>query len=330
MIKKVLAAGAIVLLFFLGYYFGFSGDEDAEVIKRTKIILGTTVEIIFKDSERDSCDKYFNAAFKEFQRIDDLFSSYKTGNPIYEINYSEGDTVTTEEEILELLKVCGEMNTLTEGAFDVSLGRLTNVWKFDTQKPEVPQEDSLKNAINNSGWKNIEFAGGNKIYKKRKVLLNLGAIAKGYAVDKVFDLLREKGAKNFLINAGGEIKAYGDEWKIGIQDPRDPNRLLHNLSLNKDFGVATSGDYENYFEANGKRYHHILDPLTGYPATDCRSVTVIARKVATADALATGIFVMGKEKGLKLAESLLDIECLIIDSSGNEFMSNGFEKYLRR
>jgi FAD:protein FMN transferase len=328
--KKVLAAGGIVVLFFLGYYFGFSGSEDAEVIKRTKIILGTTVEIIFKDSERDSCDKYFNAAFKEFQRIDDLFSSYKTGNPIYEINYSDGDTIEPEREIVDLLKVCDEMNTLTEGAFDVTLGALTNAWKFNTQSPEIPPKDSLEKALSISGWKNLEFAGENRICKKRKVLLNLGAIAKGYAVDKVFELLREKGAKNFLINAGGEIRASGDDWNIGIQDPRNPSSLLYSLILNEEFGVATSGDYENFFEVNGRRFHHILDPLTGFPATGCRSVTIIARKVTTADALATGIFVMGKEKGLKLAESLLDVECLIIDSSGNEFMSNGFEKYLRR
>ena len=330
MTKKVLAAGGIVILFFIGYYFGFSGSKDAEVIKRTKIILGTTVEVIFKDSERDNSNKYFNEAFEEFQRIDDLFSAYNRENPIYKINYSEGDTIEPDGEILDLLRVCSEMTILTEGAFDVSLGALTNVWKFNTQSPKIPAKDSLEKALSISGWRNLEFAGGNQIYKKRKVLLNLGAIAKGYAVDKVFELLREKGAKNFLINAGGEIKASGDDWNIGIQDPRSTGSLLCSLKLDKEFGVATSGDYENYFEVNGKRFHHILDPLTGYPATGCWSVTIIARKVATADALATGIFVMGKEKGLKLAESLLDVECLIIDSYGNEFMSNGFEKYLRR
>lgn len=326
--KKILAVSGIIVLFVAGYYLGFKKAVNGD-IKRTKIMLGTSVEIIFKKSEESNSGKYFEAAFGEFRRIDELFSAYMKDNPIDRFNNSKGDTVIIEHEIYDLLRHCNEINTLTEGGFDVTIGNVTEAWKFNTQTPEVPKESILKEAMENSGWGNIELVEKNGVIKRKMIKLNFGAIAKGYAVDRAFEIIKSLGAKNFLINAGGEIRSDGGEWEIGIQDPRNQNRLLYELIPTKEFRIATSGDYENFFESAGVRYHHILNPKTGYPATGCRSVTVIAGSVEMADALATGIFIMGWEKGLKLVKTLLNVECLIIDNKGEEHMSQGFKKYIR-
>lgn len=167
------------------------------------------------------------------------------------------------------------------------------------------------------------------LLQKNGVEINFGAVAKGYAVDRAFEILKSKGIDNFLINAGGEIRQNGNDWIVGIQHPRDELRFIERLQL-KDKAVATSGDYENYFITEGVRYHHIISPFDGKPASGCQSVTVIADDCTTADALATGIFVMGVEAGLALAENRNNIEVLVIDFNGNKHLSKDFNKYILR
>ena len=166
-----------------------------------------------------------------------------------------------------------------------------------------------------------------RLIKQKKVGLNFGAIAKGYAVDRAIDVLKTLGIKEALVNAGGEISVIGNDWIVGIQHPREINSIIKKIKLD-GFTVATSGDYEQYFEVDGNRYHHILDPKTGYPSKGLQSVTIINKSNAIADALATAVFVMGKENGIKLIESLDDTEAMIIDDEGKIFYSSGFEKFL--
>lgn len=331
--KRIFAVLFIVLLFVAGYYFGRSGDSKNDVIKRTRIILGTTVEVLIRNIPDDKSGNIFESAFREFSRTDSVFSTYIPGNPIHKFNNSKNDTVVLGEEITNLLKLSGEMNTVCRGGFDITLGRLNDLWGFSGQNPSVPSEDTLEKVLSLTGWKYIQILNNSTVLKLNDVHLNLNAIAKGYAVDRACKILKDLGVEEFLINAGGEIRASGKDWNIGIQDPDNRNLIIASLKPSEnsnEISVATSGDYENYFIKDSIRYHHIFDPLTGYPARKCRSVTIIAKDVTTADALATGIFAAGPEQGLEITESLEGVECYIIEKSGKIFMSSGFGKYLRK
>jgi thiamine biosynthesis lipoprotein len=164
-----------------------------------------------------------------------------------------------------------------------------------------------------------------KVYLKKKgMAIDLGGIAKGYAVDRAFDVLRSLGYKNLIVNAGGDLRAAGfknnQPWSIGIQNPREPQKILTRISIS-DMAVATSGDYEKFFVYQGKRYHHIFNPRDGFPAEDCQSVTIVTKDCMTADALATAVFVLGPEKGYALCRKLDGVGCLIVDKDGKMIIS---------
>ncbi len=329
----IIVAGILILLFAAGYYYGSRESNKNFVTKRTQIILGTTVEILIRGEKEEKSNPLFETGFAEFRRIDSLFSTYIEGNPIHRFNNSESDTIILNKEIVQLLKKSDEINRICKGGFDVTLGRLSDLWGFSSQNPSKPADDKIIETLKESGWKNIKILNDSTVVRNNKVYLNLSAIAKGYAVDRAFEQMKKAGGKDFLVNAGGEIRADGTEWKIGIQNPDNDNDILMNLKPldgMTEICVATSGDYENFFMDGGIRYHHILNPDTGYPSQECRSVTIIARDVTTADALATGIFVEGGEEGIKIIEQLENTECYIISKDGKIFESSGFKNYVRQ
>ncbi len=289
--------------------------------------MGTLVEIQVKGMNETEADKIITKAFDEIKRIDDLFSSHSDVGTITKINNSNETLFAPHPEIFEVMLYCDSLNKISNGAFDVSLGTLIDEWKFGSSDPVLPSEKNILIAKSLSGWKNIRFNSNASFTKANGVQLNFGAVAKGYAVDKAIELLKRNGINTALVNAGGEIRELGRDWVVGIQHPRSSTNLLGTLKLN-GMAVATSGDYEQYFEKDGKRYHHILDPKTGYPSDKCRSVTVIAQTDMEADALATAVFVLGKDEGMKLIETLENTEVMIVDSLGKIFYSTGFEKYL--
>jgi len=159
----------------------------------------------------------------------------------------------------------------------------------------------------------------------------LGGIAKGYAVDQAFELLKNLGYDNMIVNAGGDLRVgglkFGQLWSIGIQDPRNPERVMAKLSLAKG-AIATSGDYEKYFIHQGKRYHHILNPKNGLPAEECQSVTILSKDGMTSDALSTAVFVLGPEKGYSLCQKVRGVECLIVDKDGKITLSSGLKEQI--
>ena len=327
--KNVILYGVLVIvLFLIGFFIARnSSDEEVKTIKRTKILLGTVAEIQVREADEQKAEDAITKAFAEVKRIDDLFTTYNEASPVWKINNSADTTINIESEIYNLIVLCDSVTKLSNGSFDVSLDNLTKVWGFYTDDPQLPAKAKIDSALLLCGWSKIELIGDNKIIKKDKVGLNFGAIAKGYAVDKAIDVLKKLGINEALVNAGGEISVIGTDWVVGIQHPREINSIIKKIELD-GFTVATSGDYEQYFELDGKRYHHILDPRTGYPSTGLRSVTIINKENTIADALATAIFVMGKENGMKLIESLDDTEAMIIDSEGKIFYSLGFEMFL--
>lgn len=317
----------VIVLFLIGFFIARNSVDEIKTIKRTQIMMGTVVEIQVRDTDEQNADNAITKAFKEVKRIDDLFTTYNQDSPVWKLNKSTDSVITVNKEIYGLIILCDSVTKISNGCFDVSLDKLANVWGFSTDNPRLPENLEIDSALLLSGWNKIKLVGDNKIFKLKNVGFNFGAIAKGYAVDRAIDVLRNNGLKDALVNAGGEISVIGNDWIVGIQHPREINSVIKKLKL-KENTVATSGDYEQYFEVDGKRYHHILDPKTGYPSTGLQSVTIINKSNAYADALATAVFVMGKENGMKLIERLENTEAMLVDSNGNIFYSSGFKKFL--
>ena len=320
-------AVGLIVLFLIGFYIARNTGDELITVKRTQILLGTVVDIQVRDADEQAAEEAINSAFAEVKRIDNLFSTYSKESPVWKLNHSADSLIIADEEIYKLLVLCDSITKLSDGGFDVSLDNLIMAWGFYTNNPRMPSALAVDSALMNSGWEKVSLLGNNRIIRSHNAGLNFGAIAKGYAVDKAIDVLKNSGIKSALINAGGEIKSLGTNWAIGIQHPRKIKEIIKRINLNA-ISVATSGDYENYFEKDGVRYHHILDPKTGYPSKGLQSVTIIHEENAFADGIATAVFVMGKTKGLELIESLNDTEAMIIDNEEKIFYSSGFEKFL--
>lgn len=316
-----------IVLFLIGFFIARNSSDEIKTIKRTQILLGTVVEIQVRDADDKKAEDAISKAFAEMKRIEDLFTTFDNKSPVSRINNSADTIINVESEIYNLIVLCDSITKLSNGCFDVSLNNIIRIWGFDSDNRQIPEASVIDSALKLSGWKDVKLFGENKIFKQRKVELNFGAIAKGYAVDKAINILRKSGIKQALVNAGGEVSVIGNNWIVGIQHPDEINSIIKRIKLN-GYTVATSGDYEQYFEVDGVRYHHILDPETGYPSRGLQSVTIINKSNAFADALATAVFVMGEEKGMKLIESLDDTEVMIIDERGRISYSTGFENYI--
>ena len=316
-----------LVLFLIGFFIARNMGNEIKEVKRTQILLGTVVDIQVRDADEKKANDAITKAFAEIKRIDDLFTTYNEDSLVWQLNNSNDSIITVDEEIYNLMVLCDSVWKMSDGCFDVALEPLIQSWGFDSKSPEVPNELEIKLALFESNQNKIKLLNDGNVFRSVKTGLNFGAIAKGYAVDKAIGVLIKSGITEAFVNAGGEIKTLGNDWIAGIQHPRETKEIINKIKLN-DISAATSGDYENYFEKDGVRYHHILDPKTGYPAGGIQSVTVIHKNNAFADGLATAVFVMGTEKGLELIESLNDTEAMIIDDEGKIFYSSGFEKFL--
>jgi len=325
--KTFLFFAFFLILFAIGFFIARMSNEEIHLIKRSRIILGTVVEIQVKDKDKEKAGSAIEKTFKEIKRIDILFSTYNEDSPVWKLNHNQDTLINVDPEIFSLMILCDSISNITYGSFDVSLNKLLTTWGFDGDDPSLPADDKLSGALLNSGWNNIELLEDNSFKRRAGTELNFGAIAKGYAVDKAVNVLIKLGINSVLVNAGGEIKTIGDGWVIGIQHPRNQNQIIERVNVG-EMSVATSGDYEKYFEIDGKRYHHILNPKTGYPADSLISVTVLNKSCTIADALATAVFVLGQTKGLRLIENLPETEAMIIDNQLNKIYSSGFENFI--
>lgn len=249
-------------------------------------------------------------AFDEIKKIDGLMSRYKEGSEIFLINKNAGIApVKAGQELIEVLKEAIKVSELSDGAFDVTIGPLSNLWAFDEDKRNIPSPEKIEELRRLVDYKKLKVDDSDSsVYlEKRGMMIDVGGIAKGYALKKAMKVFEDAGIKNVIINAGGNLNLRGTKrgkpWKVGIQDPRDEKKLLGILNIT-DISVSTSGDYQRYFVKDGIRYHHILDPKTGYPAKGLMSVTVTGRNETITDALSTAIFVLGAEKGTALMKKV--------------------------
>jgi len=296
-------------------------------LKQTEMIMGTLVEITVIPAN----EKAIREAFEALKKVDALMSTYKEDSEISILN-REGKAQVSEET-LEVIEDAIKFSNLTDGAFDITCRPLINLWKKAKKEEKVPTEEEIEEAISLVGYQRIILEGNQIRLEKKGMQIDLGGIAKGYAVDKAIEALKKNSIKRALVNAGGDLYALGtdrqgEKWQIGVQDPREEDKIIDIIKV-KDRAVATSGDYRRYFTLEGKRFSHIVNPKTGLTVQDVpMSVTIVGPGATTTDALSTGVFVLGPEEGMKLIESLPEVEGMIISEGMKKLTSEGWEEFL--
>jgi FAD:protein FMN transferase len=329
--RALLTATVAGLLILLGIAVRTFTDApgDTSLLVDDRELMGTEWSIrivVSPDTPRDLASRASDEAYSELSRIESVMSEWREDTPISRLNREAGSgQVTVPEELADIIRRGIRYGDLTRGSFDISWRGMGALWRFgDSFRP--PSRDEVELAIARVDYRRIQV-DGDRISIPQGFALGLGGIAKGYAIDRAAQVLRNQGFDDFLVNGGGDVLTSGSKvgvpWAIGIRDPRgSPDTLLGRLRL-RGGAVVTSGDYERFQIVDGRRYHHIIDPRTGWPADQCQSVSVLAPTAEQADVLATAVFVLGPEEGLELIRSQQGVEALIVDSAGTPQMTQG-------
>lgn len=304
-------------------------DRDApqvDMVDETRLAMGSSLHIAVATTRRTEASAAIGEAFGEVQRLEALLTVWRDSSDISRLNAAAGSgmAIDVAEDTARLLVIAQEAGRATGGKFDVTFGALSDVWRFDhDQNNSVPSAEAIAARLPfiDSARVHVDEARHRASIDTAGVRVHLGGIGKGYAVDRVAALLRARGFHDFLIQGGGDLFASGRNgtraWRVGIQDPRGtPDETFATLAVENET-VSTSGDYERFFERDGVRYHHLLDPDSGWPATGMRSVTIVARRAVDADWLSTGVFIMGPDTGMALVESLPDVGAVIVTATGD-------------
>lgn len=306
---------------------------------KTTHLLGT---VITATVYGDQAEHALNLAFERVQEIEDKMSRYQGGSQVDLVNQNpKGDPVEISSDTYLVMERALDFADKTDGAFNPLIGEIVDLWGIGTPDAKVPSPQELNEFLPYIDHKQLKLSKESDPTKltatltSSQVKVDLGAIAKGYAADQMRDILLEEGITSALLNLGGNVivlgsKPDGSPWSIGVQDPLAPERGdIAAVIKAKDISVVTSGSYERYFEEDGIRYHHIMDPFTGAPAENgVISSTIIAPSSMDADALSTALYVLGKDKGLRLIESLPHAEAIIITDDLHVYTSSGITDQL--
>jgi thiamine biosynthesis lipoprotein len=299
--------------------------------------MGSEVRLSAWTADEAAAYDGFAAVFAEFDRLDALLSVWQPGSDVRRLNAAAGaGPVNVSAETIEVLQAAQAVSGWTNGKFDVTFGALAQVWKFDHDKDErVPAAEEIAARLPLVDYQSVIVDADARTVRITRpgVHIHLGGIGKGYAVDRATALLQGYGLRNFMIQFGGDLYVAGEPgdgpWRLGINDPRGgANDSFAMLEL-RDATLSTSGDYERFFIKDGRRYHHIIDPDTGWPARGCRSVTIVAKRAMLADALSTGVFILGPHAGMELVERLPDVEAIIVSAENEVLRSSGLRARLR-
>lgn len=307
--RKVLP-GILLAAGYLLAVTGLCGCQNKTLYRDTQVAMGTFVEVISPDKNAAAI------AFGEIKRLEGLLSKYNQDSEIARLN--KLGELKVSPDTFYILQKSKQFWRLSNGAFDVTVGPLVDLWGFTDKKYNLPEKNVLRKNLILVGCDKIIFNIDDNVikFKLSGMKIDLGAFAKGYAIDCAVKKLKESGVKSCLINAGGQVYCLGGNfdkpWRVAIRSPRGKD-FVDYLEL-RDQSVATSGDYEQYFIKGNKRYCHIFNPKTGFPVdSNIESVTVVAPSALTADALSTSIFVLGKEKGMELANKFIGVKVAVIE-----------------
>jgi thiamine biosynthesis lipoprotein len=306
------------------------------VVERARLAMGSELRLTAWTADEAAAVSAFEAVFAEFERLDALMSVWRDGSDIERVNAAAGNhAVPVSPDVREVLRIARQVSEWTGGKFDVTFGALSGLWKFDhDQDNRIPDPDEIRRRLPLINYEALEVdeRAGTVFLKHTGMSVHLGGIGKGYAIDRAVDLLRGRGVRDFMIQSGGDLYVAGHRgerpWRVGIRDPRGPpERSFAALELS-DGTFSTSGDYERFFINDGRRYHHILDPDLGEPTRGCRSVTIVTDRAVLADALSTGVFVLGPAAGMALIERLPDVEGVIVTDRNEVLISSGLRNHL--
>jgi thiamine biosynthesis lipoprotein len=326
----VLAAAAVVIVSCTAA--PSSQTEPApRIVERARVSMGSEVRLTAWTADEGNALLAFEHVFEDFDYLDRVLSVWHETSEISRLNAAAGKRpVAIKPEVLEVLETAQQVSRWTGGKFDVTFGALSGLWKFDhDQDNTIPAARDIAARLPLVGYEALEIdvRRGTAFLRRPGMRAHLGGIGKGFAVDRAASMLRSHGIEDFLVQAGGDLYAsgrHGDRaWRAAIRDPRGEGNIAAMDLVNTTF--STSGDYERFFVRNGRRYHHILDPDTGAPAHGTRSVTIVTARAAIADALSTGVFVLGPDTGMALLEKLPDVEGVIVTETGEVRVSSGLK-----
>ena len=311
----------------MGAMFAFSMPATAEWYADSRPMLGTEVSVRLWHDDPDKGRAFVEQFFKEVDRIDQLMSTYIEDSEISRINREAAQhPVEAGDELFRIIQRSLDISTLTRGAFDITYESVGQ--HYDFRARQRPDAETVAENLEFIDYRLVKLnpAQGTVEFGAEGVRINLGGIAKGYVVERGVDLLRVGGVEHAVVTAGGDSKLLGDRrgqpWMVGIRDPRVDGEVAMTVPL-IDEAISTSGDYERFFDEDGVRYHHIISPSTGNPASGVHSATVFGPDAVFTDALSTSVFVMGVDLGLRLIATLPDYESIVIDSEGRIFFSDG-------
>jgi thiamine biosynthesis lipoprotein len=319
------------------------------VVERARVAMGSELRLTAWTADESAAIGAFEEVFAEFDRLESVMSVWREGSEVERLNAAAGQhAVPIGPDMVRVLRDARQVSDWTAGKFDVTFGALAGMWKFDHDQDNRipdPQEVRARLPLVDYTALDVDERAGTAFLKRPGMRVHLGGIGKGYAIDRAVEILRGHGVRDFMIQAGGDLFVSGRRgdrpWRVGIRDPREPfdsHALAQGRPADRSFAaldvtdatVSTSGDYERFFIQDGRRYHHLLDPDRGEPARGCRSVTIVTDRATIADALSTGVFVLGPSAGMALIERLPNVEGVIVTDHNEMMVSTGLRDRLIR
>ena len=317
---------AAVMLLLCG---GCTAEKELPKVSEVGFYLDTVITLTAYTED----EQVLKDAMKECGRYEQMLSRTIEGSDVWRINHAEGKPVEVSGETVEILRCAGEISDRSGGSFDVTIAPVSTLWDFKTGEAVLPDAEKLARAVTMVDYTQVELEG-NTVTIPAGMMIDLGGIAKGYIADRIKEWLEERGVRHAILSFGGNIVAIGrkpdgNDWKVGIQDIDLPTGNYMLVAKNAGGSTVTSGIYERGFDLDGIRYHHLLDPKTGWPAqNELASVTILSDSSMEGDALATAAFILGTEKGLELIESMEGIEAVFIARNREVILSSGAKDYI--
>lgn len=305
-------------------------SQSLVAVENDAFVLGTFGQIrVYAPSEEEGL-KAIAVAFKRITELENAMGPSLVGSDVYNINANAGKTsVQVSDDTLKVIKEGIKYEGLTSGAFNITLGSLIELWGIGKEWQKVPSPADIQDSKEHIEIINLQIDGNKIMIKDPEMLMDLGGIAKGYSVDEAVKVLKANGIKSGFVNLGGDVYAFGQKpdeskWAIGIQKPLVNSNGVVAKVLLENQSIVSSGNYERYFVDKGIRYHHIIDPATGYPSdSGVVSVTIISDSAIDGDALSTAVFILGHEKGMELVEELEGVDAVVITKDNTVYISSG-------
>lgn len=302
-------------------------------LRMSRPLMGTQVDIAVQGDDRNALEGAQRAAFDRMSALAGVMSHYEATSRVNAINLAAGlIPVAVEPELMQVLSMAQRVSRRTGGAFDVTIGSVGR-WHFDAKNPSMPAPDYIARHLRDVDWRKLvlDERAGTAYLARRGMRVDLGGIAKLYILQAGLDTLRSHGVKSALVNGGGDVVAISDDavrpWKVGVRDPRVPGTLLATLDLRDGF-VASSGDYERYFDRAGRRFHHVLDPKTGYPTQGPHGVTLVGPDLESVNGLGAAAMILRTNEQRELLIGTKGVDALVAGRDGRLWTTPGMRSRL--